>query len=530
MTSTTAHLPALFLDLDDLGDLDDPATLRCELWCAGDAAPAIATLPVSPDLRLPFDSASLATVVVAGALARLDAPDAYGLILDCHRVLAAGGSLAVGLPDTDAALAAWRRGDARTAATAATAAIAGLAGSADDERQTWPGRGVPDTLDTRMAAAICSYRSARPPAYVGPPVLDPPALRGLLERWSPFRLAVELRHAVLETEPRFQLGRCSAWGRDELAADLGRTGFVIAGLGRDAAAALLARLPRPTPIGAGDLWCLAHPAMPASRRGLSARDELREGQQALAQNAGSAKRHYRLLWARFGRAVEEAALAPASEPGFRARGYFLGQLPWDALREFDACLAHAGRLRLAVDDFAPGYSHNDALSAEAADGFNACSIYLELGPEQRRRLAPVLQALAVPVRACLGTGFRVVNMRCWRTPTGPRLEEAQTWHKDELYPRETLKAMIYLSPVGPAFGSTELALAGGARVIPEGPPGTVLLFRNSVLTHRGVPPRGRERTVLEFTLAPWPEDDLRPRFAGLNAEFPVLPWDPLDGL
>jgi hypothetical protein len=514
----TPSLPALVLH----AVAEHPGTLRCALIRDGGELPPATSLGASPDVRLPVESASLAAIILPGVLEWLAAPDAYGLLLDCHRALAAGGHLVADVPDADAALAAWRRGDAE--------AIRCAAAPPEDEIQTWPARGIPDTLDTRTAARFCTYRGPSAPGYLGPPILDAPVLRGLLERWSPFRLAVELHHALLETEPRFERHRQSTWGRDELAVDLERVGFLPPSFERTDVAAVLASLPGGTPpLGDGRLWCVARPAFPASRPGLSAQDELRECQQALALRAGHALRHYRMLWARFGRAIEETARAAPAEPSFRKRGYFLEQLPWDALHAFHASLAQVPSIRLTVNDYAPGYSYNDALSDEAAAVFNQCSTYLLLGQEQRRRLAPVLQALAVPVRACLGTGFRVVNMRCWKTPTGSVREESQTWHKDELYPRETLKAMIYLSRVGPEFGSTELAQGDGARVVPEGPPGTLLLFRNSVLTHRGVPPRGHERTVLEFTLAPWPEDDLRPRSGGLNAEFPILPWDPLEG-
>jgi SAM-dependent methyltransferase len=528
--SSSVVTSGLVIDVDP----GAPRTLRCASWSGGHASEA-RSLRVTPDPRLPVASASVDIIALPSTLEWLDAAEAYGLLLECHRLLAAHGRLILALPDAEAALAAWRNGDASERADPALAA--------------------------RTAATCCTFRSDAS-AEASPPPLDAPALAELLARWTPFRLAIALRDGQLDlhrerilssaedvaaslgppsASPTRQLRR-SAWSRAELTRDLQRAGFTVRSFDDAEASAVRAQLPTapsaptavsaPTtagPSAAPRLWCVATPALASTRAGLSAQAELRECQAALALEAGHAFRHYRLLWARFARALAEAGEAPTS-PSFQAHGYAIAQVPWSALAGIDESLSRAERLYVTTDDFAPGYAHNDALSDEAAAGINTTSCFLRLGAEQRRSLVPVLQALCAPMRACFGTGFRVINARSWRTPTSPRREEPQSWHKDELFPRETVKAMIYLSPAGGIYGSTELAIDDVTRVIPRGPPGTVLIFRNGVLTHRGVAPSGGERHVLELTLAPWPEDDLHPRCAGLNAEFNILPWAPLEGM
>jgi hypothetical protein len=240
-----------------------------------------------------------------------------------------------------------------------------------------------------------------------------------------------------------------------------------------------------------------------------------------------AGQHYALLWHLFGEALREAGTAqePATqEADFVRRGYWVGRLPEDAVVALVQALEGASPMPLARDDYAPGYAFNDALSPEGLVTVNQDNSFLRLEAEQRARVVPLLEALAGPVRACLGTPFRVVNLRCWRTPANAAREETNAWHTDELFPPEVLKVMIYLTPAGAETGTTELVLEDGTRVMAEGPPGTYLLFKNLERTHRGVPPRVGARLVLEVTVAPWPENDVRPVCAGLNAEFPFVPW------
>jgi hypothetical protein len=482
----------------------DPTSALCyTVWRDSGASDPVA-LRVSPQPTLPCISASVGTVVLAGVLEWLDAAEAYGLLLDCHRVLAADGQLVLDLPDAEAALAAWHQREAHA--------------------------GFDPEIAAATAATCCTYWRELDGAEVAPEI-DPRDLTYMLDRWTPFRLAIALRDSMLDRLPRLQQARRSAWSRAELVRDLQRVGFTVRSFNDEVAAvALAARPDAPVAVpGADRLWCVAAPVFSASQAGMSAPDELRECQQALELQAGHAFRHYRLLWARFGRALATPDRGPI-EPSFAAHGYAIAQLPWSALVGFHASLAHAQSIQVNADDFAPGYAHNDALSPESQAGINQSSRFLALGHEQRRQLAPVLCALSGPVHACLGTGFRVLNARCWRTATSDLREEPQSWHKDELFPHETIKAMIYLSAAGGTFGSTELAIDHTRRVIPEGPPGTVLLFRNGVVTHRGVPPSGDERIVLELTLSPWPQDDLRVRCAGLNAEFAIVPWSALEAI
>lgn len=498
------------------------SSLRCELHTPQGPA-SLQWLRSSTHLVLPFAAGSVSTLVISQALEFLDTPTTLRLLLEAHRVLAAGGQLVIELPDHDAALDGWRSGDEERVRRV------GEVPPADVE--TWPARGVADGLDYRAAALFCAFGCDGPPAYRGPPAVSLPSLRWMRDRWTPFRLATDLRHALLETEPRFQLERKNAWGRRELEQLLQRAGFQARSFEPEAVAEMLAGLPGVKLPREGRLGCKAEPVLPTSRVGASTEERLRDCQQAVARQPQLAERHYCLLWDVFGRALREAAARRGrAEPDatFSRQGYRMGRLPEGPVAALVDSLERATPVLLAMDDYAPGFAFNDALNPEAVAGINRSSLFLDLGDEQRQRLIPLLEALEEPVGACLGTPFRVINVRCWKTPADAAREETNGWHTDELFPPEVLKVMIYLTPAGPQTGTTELALEDGSRVVAEGPPGTYMLFKNFERTHRGVPPRAGARWVLELTVAPWPEDDLRPFHAGLNAEFPLVPWAPVE--
>jgi hypothetical protein len=472
---------------------------------------------------LPFTTGSVSTLVISQALEFLDTPTTFRLLLESHRVLTAGGQLFLELPDYAAALDSWRRGDEGGVRCVGQVPAADVA--------TWPARGVPDSLDYHAAALFCAFGCAGPPAYRGPPALSLPALRRMRDRWTPFRLATDLRHALLETEPHFQLERKNAWDRRELEQLLQFAGFQARSFEPEAMAEGLAALPGVELPRVGRFGCRAEPVLPASSAGASTEALLRACQTAVARQPELAERHYRLLWDLFGRSLrEEAARRGRAGPDdtFSRQGYHIGQLPEEAVAALVESLERATPVQLAMGDYAPGFVFNDALNPQAVVDINQNNLFLDLGAEQRQRLAPLLEALVEPVGACLGTPFRIVNARCWKTLAGAPREETNGWHTDELFPPEVLKVMIYLTPAGPRTGTTELALEDGSRVVAEGPAGTYMLFKNFERTHRGVPPHVGVRTVLELTVAPWAENDPRPFKAGLNAEFPLVPWAPVE--
>lgn len=427
-----------------------------------------------------------AVVHLGDALERLDAADGCRLLLECHRVLGAGGQLHLELPDFDAALEAWRRGD-----------------------HVFFGAGDDEALDARATAWFCTTRRRGGPAPdgpAGPPRLPRGQLHALRDRCSPMRLAIELAIAAIDASgphaaPRFE--RQSAWSRAELAELLRLLGFEV-------------------------------------RSALAARGQLTVVAEAIAATPSNTASAYRLHWHLHAAALRDSqrpVIAPS--PTFATQGRHVGHLPLPLVAPLREALARCPIVPVTAEDAAPGYLSNPNLSAAGLEIINRDNRYFALaspgGAPALRALAPVLEGLRAPVRACLGTPWRVVNVRAWKTLARAARAEANGWHRDEPYPPGVLKVLLYVTEAGPETGTTEVVQPDGTRSIAVGPPGTFQIFENFARLHRGVPPSRGERWAVEITVAPHFYDDLRPVCAGQNADFPLAPdlrleaWMPLEG-
>ena len=103
------------------------------------------------------------------------------------------------------------------------------------------------------------------------------------------------------------------------------------------------------------------------------------------------------------------------------------------------------------------------------------------------------------------------------------------WHTDGCV-EQIFKIMIYLTPLSEETGSIELKINNSEIQQRSATRGAWLLFRNSSVLHRGVPGTRYERLAIEITLCRAAAFDLRPRFAGVDAHWPLAPWtDAVDG-
>ncbi len=177
---------------------------------------------------------------------------------------------------------------------------------------------------------------------------------------------------------------------------------------------------------------------------------------------------------------------------------------------------------ISVADCLAGYIRHPDLSPYVRD-LNVSHTFLPLGPEQLNCVRILLSSLAEPVASSLGTPWRVVNVRCWKTHPKAIQMGPTAWHTDG-FPQVVFKVMVYLSGAGWELGTTEIQLNDCSTIHVKGPPGCWILFKNSKLLHRGIAPRQGERLILEITGVPSLRNDLRPIYAGLNALYPRFPW------
>lgn len=208
---------------------------------------------------------------------------------------------------------------------------------------------------------------------------------------------------------------------------------------------------------------------------------------------------------------------------FDRNGFHIGNLPESLVTQLKAALKLVPRGPIRPENHPPNY-RIDETPERVVEG-NRENVFYRLDQRPDKVLQALLRELAGPVSRCIASPWRPVNIRCWEMltgDTGARDVGTASWHSDR-YPDDVLKVLVYLTQVGPEQGTTELLDRQIRLQRVEGPAGQWLLFRNSVLPHRGIRPMHGSRLMLEITIVPAFWQRSRPVFAGDNAMYPVYP-------
>lgn len=209
---------------------------------------------------------------------------------------------------------------------------------------------------------------------------------------------------------------------------------------------------------------------------------------------------------------------------FSAMPLTSGKLSPSSLKNLQAAIFSASAAEFKASDHATGYVFNPDAKA-IAKIFESGYRFRRIEAPQLRAMTNLMSELGPSITTHVGGGWKVINLKSWSVRSDTVQHGPNAWHLDG-FPVGTFKLMVYLTPIGPATGTTEVRFADGSSQILEGEAGTYLLFDPSVLWHRGVAPTdaGVERTHIEITIMRAPTIDLSLVEGGLNSAFPRLPW------
>jgi hypothetical protein len=209
---------------------------------------------------------------------------------------------------------------------------------------------------------------------------------------------------------------------------------------------------------------------------------------------------------------------------FLAMPLILGKLSPSILANLQTAIFAAPFAEFNASDHAKGYVFNpdaNAITRIFEGGYR----FRRIEAPQLRAMADLMSELRPEITTHVGGGWKVINLKSWSVRSDTVQHGPNAWHLDG-FPVGTFKVMVYLTPIGPATGTTEVRFADDSTRVLEGEAGTYLLFDPSVLWHRGVAPTdaGVERTHIEITIMRAPTTDLSLVEGGLNSAFPRLPW------
>ena len=221
--------------------------------------------------------------------------------------------------------------------------------------------------------------------------------------------------------------------------------------------------------------------------------------------------------------VDKLRLAPVlevpSRPKKNIQGLISGALLAYLMEQIQLC----PKVEFRLEDTRPDYVSGDIGPYVA--GLNKDHRWIQLGPAMFWGLRQAVVEMFPILNDAFGYPVKVVNVRCWETPSIREERGPNAWHRD-YFPPGLFKTFLYLTPPGPETGTTEVQLADGTTVAAEGPAGTYFCFDSNALMHRGVSPKPDkipQRTILEFTTMPFFTNIADPVIAGLNACYPRAP-------
>ena len=209
------------------------------------------------------------------------------------------------------------------------------------------------------------------------------------------------------------------------------------------------------------------------------------------------------------------------------KGFVTGCLDSDLTARLVRMVERADTIPFTSEHYKEDFAFSPSVK-QYEDAINTDHRHLKLTPAMLWQLNEVTQTLAPTIRKSLGTPWRVLNVRIWNTPASSADAERKgslAWHHDGM-PKDMVKLLIYLTDLSPDTGSVEWKISENETTSLEGLAGSWLLFQNSVVIHRGVPPikPGKQRTILELTISPSAINNQTVVHGGNNARHPWRFW------
>jgi hypothetical protein len=177
------------------------------------------------------------------------------------------------------------------------------------------------------------------------------------------------------------------------------------------------------------------------------------------------------------------------------------------------------------EDYSPGFF--TALMPLNLDDFNNSSSFYKLDKDFLVLIEKIIKKESLKIENCLNSKFTLLNLRAWSTKPGSPNEHMYGFHCDG-YPNEIFKIMLYLTPFNKDFGGLEIVhdTKIGEKVIFDETEkiGVYCLFKNSLIKHRGVPGKNKDRVSIEITLIRSKVDhDINLCAFDTNSYYPISP-------
>ena len=208
------------------------------------------------------------------------------------------------------------------------------------------------------------------------------------------------------------------------------------------------------------------------------------------------------------------------------KGFFQGNLNKTEVTEFAEIINRSKKVDFSnIPDI--NFNSTDFKNIGLDENYRHDSTFYELNIFFAQVLYKIFNRIKLKIASQLGSPWKVHMVRIWTTNSKAKPSHMYGWHTDGM-PHEIFKIMIYFNPLNDNNGSLEINYNSNKKKFKSNAPGSWILFKNSLVFHRGIPPKNNSkkyRIACEVTISRAFKYMLMPRYAGNTAHWPIAPWN-----
>ena len=178
-----------------------------------------------------------------------------------------------------------------------------------------------------------------------------------------------------------------------------------------------------------------------------------------------------------------------------------------------------------INDSDINFVHTNFKELGLEKAYNRDSKFFEQNLILQNSINKILDRIKDKIAEQLGSPWRNLMTRFWETESTAEKENMYSWHTDGM-PHEFFKIMLYFNSLNLDNGSLQLKENDEEIVLESDNPGSFVLFKNSMIFHKGLPPKTSniKRYACEVTICRSFDFFIMSTNAGNNAHYPIAPW------
>ena len=207
------------------------------------------------------------------------------------------------------------------------------------------------------------------------------------------------------------------------------------------------------------------------------------------------------------------------------KNFYMGEISESEVKSIKQIIEKKTSKSKFTNDSDINFIHTNFKELGLEEAYNRDSKFFDQNLLLQNSINEILYRIRDRVANQLGSPWRNLMTRFWETENSAKNENMYSWHTDGM-PHEFFKIMLYFNHLNRDNGSLELKQDEQEVILKSDNPGSFVLFKNSMIFHRGLPPQKKniKRFACEVTICRSFDFFTNCVNAGNNAHYPIAPW------